>query len=231
MQSFDDKENSIDIDPSKLSLKERIKFFAQKNKTGGMQPRAGAAAAAAAITAAAAASAATASSMPPSTGAASIIATPAAGAGAPLDHSSAAAAVVDSASDAAGVVGGSVAPSRTRALATALEQTLGSIGSGGRVALGGGGAAARSIKCLSLAADATELGVRLYKSSRSAGVRVEAVDPAGAAAGAGVVSGDYLVRAPFSLDGAPADVEDAARAWISGAAAMGARDFEFSNMV
>jgi hypothetical protein len=35
MQSLADKENAVDVDPAKLSLKERIRFFASKNKGTG----------------------------------------------------------------------------------------------------------------------------------------------------------------------------------------------------
>jgi hypothetical protein len=196
-----DKENNVSIDPSKLSLKDRIKYFSEKNKSNGSAPIRGAGAAAAAITLAAAASLSTSTA------------------------TSAAAVVMDLNSSM-------TSSSRTHALAAKLENKLPLFHpnhhqSATAAAASTSMAAGHSHQCISFFAPLTgELGIRLHQAAKDAPIKVEAVDSVGVAALAGVRIGDVLIRAPYSLDGAPADVEDAAREYLHGARGGVALEFQ-----
>lgn len=194
-----DKENNVAIDPSKLSLKDRIKYFSEKNKSSGSAPIRGAGAAAAALTLAAAAAA----------------------------SSTTAASVMDLNSS----MTSSSSSSRTHALAAKLENklplfhaphlqsvTTATITTAGQHS---------PHQCISFfAPTAGELGIRLHQAAKDAPIKVEAVDPTGVAALAGIRIGDVLIRAPYSLVGAPADVEDAAREYLNGLRGGVAFDFQ-----
>ncbi len=202
-----DKENNVSIDPSKLSLKDRIKYFSEKNKSNGSAPIRGAGAAAAAITLAAAALS---------------------------TSTSAAAAVMDLNSSM-------TSSSRTHALAAKLENKLplfhpnhhqsataaAAAAAAAVASTSTSMAAGHSHQCISFFAPLTgELGIRLHQAAKDAPIKVEAVDSMGVAAIAGVRIGDVLIRAPYSLHGAPADVEDAARAYLHGARGGVALEFQ-----
>lgn len=232
-----DKENT-DIDPAKLSLKERIRFFASKNKGAGASvasapappviapaPAAGVGAAAHTIIAVSIETSMGAPIADANVGAldaarpiAVAITTPS---DRPSDPSAGGAAAVAAVTHAPTIESRPFSSSSTpapssmvaRGAAVALDAPPTTAGAGAEVRAGAVRATIApkgARKIVTVRSGARAIGARLCAATLGSLARVEAVDPDGVAAAAGVCVGDVLVKAPFDVR---EDVEKSFAVW------------------
>ena len=223
-----DKENA-DIDPAKLSLKERIRFFASKNKGAGAS--AVSASAQPAISAAVAAGAGAVAFIPSASSSEIFTVAPIAdsnvgtidaarpifpapalfssaasftSAGAPMRAVTRAEAQPETSAAAAAA---EIEPILTSAPATASTFAASTLEAS---AVGSGAEVRASVvratiapkgarKIVTVRSGARSIGLRLNATIPGGLARVEAIDPDGVSAAAGVCVGDVLVKAPFDV--------------------------------
>ena len=225
-----DKENA-DIDPAKLSLKERIRFFASKNKGAGAS--AVSASAQPAISAAVAAGAGAVAFIPSASSSEIFTVAPIAdsnvgtidaarpifpapalfssaapftSAGAPMRAVTRAEAQPET--SAATAAAAEIGPILTSAPATASTFAASTLEAS--TAVGSGAEVRASVvratiapkgarKIVTVRSGARSIGLRLNATIPGGLARVEAIDPDGVSAAAGVCVGDVLVKAPFDV--------------------------------